>query len=83
MDGVRMEDIRGTVHVLQMKPDCGGRVQRKESKCLGRGMLRLERAGRRPGGREKRALVNAVREDLKSSGVRGEDAEHLRIEGID
>lgn len=46
MDGVRIEDIRGTVHVLQMKPDCGERVQRKESKCLGRGMLRLERAGR-------------------------------------
>lgn len=47
MDGIRIEDVRGTVRVLQMKPDRGGRVQRKESKCLGRGMLRLERAGRR------------------------------------
>lgn len=35
------------------------------------------------GGRAGRAVVNVVREDLKSPGERGEDAEHLRIEGID
>ena len=38
-------------------------------------MTRLELPARRPRGRPKRRLMDVVKEDIKSVGVRGEDAE--------
>lgn len=47
-----------------------------QMQCYGNGrMLRLEVAGRRPGGRAKRRFMHVVKEDVESVGARDDDAE--------
>lgn len=50
------------------------------SECLGGGRtLRLELAGRRPGGGARSRFMDVVKEDMELVGVRGEDAEDCRV----
>ena len=48
-----------------------GHVQRRDSECIGKRMLRLELSGRRPRGRRKRRFM--VKENMKLVAVKEEE----------
>lgn len=60
--------------VLEIKPEGKGQteilIERKESEWMGRRMLRSELVGRRCRGRAKRSLMDVMKEDIKSVGLR-------------
>ena len=64
--------------VLERKSDTRLRwfrhVHRRDSKYIGRRMMKLELPGRRPRGRPKR-FMDVVKEDMKLVGVREENSE--------
>ena len=74
LDRIRNDYIRGTGHV-QCLTEKVRDVQRRDSECIGRRMMRLELSGSRPRGRPKRRFMNVVKEDMKLVGVREEDVE--------
>lgn len=61
----------GMLDVLEIKPEGKGQteilIERKESEWMGRRMLRSELRCR---GRAKRSLMDVMKEDIKSVGVR-------------
>lgn len=52
-----------------------GHLQRRDSDCISRRMLRMGQVVRRSRGRPKRRIVDVVKENMKLIGVRKEDAE--------
>lgn len=70
MDGIRNEDV---LEIKTEKPDW--HVQRIDSSIsISRKTLRLEVAGRGPGGKAERRFMNVVKEDMRLVGVIMEDA---------
>lgn len=65
--------VKGKVYKTVARLRWFRQVQRRDSEDIGRRSFKLP--DRRPGGRPKRRLIDGVKEDMKVTGVREEDAE--------